>query len=140
MGLSVYYGPPPPDAQRFAVLDYVFQSGCTFWDTSDIYGDSEDLIGKWLARTGVRNELFLATKFAATEEFAKDDGGQCIKDACDRSLKRLGVDMIDLYYLHRIERYMPIETAIEALVELQEEGKIRYLGLSECTAEGLRAA
>ncbi|KAJ9297234.1 hypothetical protein DTO271G3_4527 [Paecilomyces variotii] len=140
MGLSVFYGPPPPDEQRFEILDYVYQTGCTFWDSSDLYGDSEELLGKWFARTGVRNEIFLATKFAKTEEFAQDDDGQCIKDACNRSLQRLGVRTIDLYYLHHIERYMPIEKAVAALADLQREGKIRYLGLSDCSAETLRAA
>lgn len=140
MGLSVFYGPPPPDERRFEMLDYVYQTGCTFWDSSDLYGDSEELLGKWFARTGVRNEIFLATKFARTDEFAQDDDGQCIKDACNRSLQRLGVRTIDLYYLHRIERYMPIEKAVAALADLQREGKIRYLGLSDCSAETLRAA
>lgn len=145
MGLSAFYYPRPPDAERLKFLDYVYSTGVTHWDTSDMYGDSEDLLGKWFASNpGKRNDIFLATKFAVT---TNADGSRAlradpeyVKEACEKSLKRLGVDHIDLYYCHRMDGVTPIEKTVEAMAELKKEGKIRYLGLSECSAETLRRA
>ncbi|KAL1849040.1 hypothetical protein Plec18170_007699 [Paecilomyces lecythidis] len=144
MGLSMFYGIPKPDEERLQLLDYIYSAGLTNWDTSDMYGDSEDLLGKWFAKTGKRDEIFLASKFAVW----RDKDGQIIlrndpeyvKQACDTSLKRLGVKTIDLYYVHRMDGVTPIEKTVQAMVELKNEGKIRYLGLSECSSDTLRRA
>ncbi|GAD95782.1 hypothetical protein SS1G_10900 [Paecilomyces variotii No. 5] len=144
MGLSAFYAPAAPDEERLQFLDHVYNSGIVNWDTSDVYGDSEDLLGKWFAKTGKRNEIFLATKGGA----GVDDEGKAlvrsnpeyIKGACDRSLKRLGVESVDLYYIHRLDKVTPIEKTVAAMVELKDRGKIKYLGLSECSASTLRRA
>ncbi|GJE84288.1 aldo-keto reductase [Phanerochaete sordida] len=146
MGLSAYYGPVKPDEERFKVLDAAYESGCTFWDTSDAYGDSEELIGKWFKRTGKRNEIFLASKFAfrsgadAEKPFAIDGSPEWARQAIDLSLKRLGVDQIDLWYLHRPDANVPIELTVGAMSEAVKAGKVKYLGISECSAATLRRA
>jgi aryl-alcohol dehydrogenase-like predicted oxidoreductase len=94
---------------------------------------------------GKRKDIFLATKFANTYEngkltFKVRGDREYVRYACERSLERLGVDTIDLYYQHRVDRRTPIEETVAAMVELKEEGKIRYLGLSECSAATLRRA
>ncbi|THU95956.1 Aldo/keto reductase [Dendrothele bispora CBS 962.96] len=141
MGISIAYGAVGTDEERLKLLDGVFESGCNHWDTANIYGDSEDLIGKWFKRTGKRDSIFLATKFSLN---AKADGvcgtPEHVKEQCARSLERLGVDHIDLYYQHRTDPNVPIEKTVAAMAELVKEGKVKYLGLSECTANGLRRA
>ena len=110
-----------------------------------MYGDNEELLGKWFARNpGAREKVFLATKFAIC---IAPDGSRTtrsdpeyVKQACEKSLKRLGVDCIDLYYCHRVDRKTPIEKTVRAMAELKNEGKIRYLGLSEVSAATLRRA
>ncbi|KAL0576027.1 Aldo-keto reductase str7 [Marasmius crinis-equi] len=139
MGLSIAYGAVESDEERFKVLDVVLASGCNHWDTSDLYGDSEDLLGKWFKRTGKRNEIFLASKFGITAKGVRGEAAY-VKEACNRSLSRLGVDHIDLYYQHRVDPNTPIEETVGAMAELVKEGKVKYIGLSECTAKGLRRA
>ena len=144
MGLSAYYFPAAPDEERLQFLDYLYNSGIHNWDTSDVYGDSEDLLGKWFAKSGKRGEIFLATKGGAGVDgegkaYVRSDP-EYVKDACSRSLKRLGLDSVDLYYIHRLDKVTPIEKTVAAMVELKNEGKIRYLGLSECSANTLRRA
>jgi aryl-alcohol dehydrogenase-like predicted oxidoreductase len=144
MGLSAYYFPAAPDEERLHFLDYVYRSGVHNWDTSDVYGDSEELLGKWFAKTGKRNDIFLATKGGAgvDEEgkaLVRSDPGY-IKEACNRSLKKLGVAHVDMYYIHRLDKVTPIEKTIAAMVELKNDGKIHYLGLSECSETTLRRA
>lgn len=124
MGLSAFYGPVPNDSDRLALLDRAYELGQTFWDTADVYGDNEDLIGKWFARTGKREEIFLATKFA-NMRFA--DGSvkvrsdpEYVREACEKSLQRLGVEKIDLYYCHRVDGKTPIEKTVRAMVELKK--------------------
>jgi len=144
MGLSAYYFPAAPDEDRLHFLDYVYRSGVLNWDTSDVYGDSEELLGKWFARTGKRNDIFLATKGGG----GVDEEGNAlvrsdpdyIKEACGRSLKKLGVSYVDMYYIHRLDKVTPIEKTIAAMVELKNDGKIHYLGLSECSETTLRRA
>ncbi|RDL38647.1 putative Aldo-keto reductase (AKR13) [Venustampulla echinocandica] len=136
MGLSAFYGPKATDEERLNFLDSVYQSGITFWDTSDYYGDSEELLGKWFARSGKRNEIFLATKFGAIEGGAPEQ----VNKSCKASLKRLGVDTIDLYYYHRMDRVTPIEKTVQAMADLKRAGMVRYLGLSECSATSIRRA
>ncbi|KIW68207.1 hypothetical protein PV04_04168 [Phialophora macrospora] len=147
MGLSIFYGKKLPDDQRLAFLDHVFASGETFWDSSDVYGDSEDLLGQWFKKTGNRSKIFLCTKFANVR--LPDGKSKVINDpayireACAKSHKRMGLepgDAIDLYYCHRIDPKQPIEITVQTMAELKKEGKIRYLGLSECSAETLRRA
>jgi len=143
MGISVFYGPKKPDSERFAFLDHAYEKGERFWDSADMYGDSEDLIGQWFKKNPEkRKDIFLATKFA---NFVAPDGTRSIKNepeyvhqACEKSLKRLGVDQIDLYYCHRFSGKVPAEKVIGAMKELVDEGKVKYLGISECSAETLR--
>ena len=146
MGLSAYYGAPKPDEERFAVLDHVYNSGELFWDSADIYKDSEDLVGRWFkANPGKREKIFLATKFGNyidphTGQRRVRNEPEYIREAVEKSLKRLGIDQIDLYYAHRLNSEQPIETTVKTMKELQDAGKIKYLGLSECSAESLRRA
>ncbi|EIW77950.1 Aldo keto reductase [Coniophora puteana RWD-64-598 SS2] len=142
MGLSIAYGAVESDEERFKVLDAAHASGCTFWDTANVYGDNEDLIGKWFKRTGKRDEIFLATKFGVDFSTARTVNGtpEACRTHLQRSLERLGVDKIDLYYLHRPDPEVPIEETVGAMAELVKAGKVKYLGLSECSANTLRRA
>ncbi|KAK7040388.1 hypothetical protein VNI00_009865 [Paramarasmius palmivorus] len=140
MGIAAAYGTFDTDEERLQVLDAAYRTGCTFWDTADVYGDSEDLIGEWFRRNPEkRSRVFLATKFAITMTGVRGDAAY-VKEACNQSLQRLGVDYIDLYYQHRVDRTTPIEKTVAAMAELVHEGKVRHLGLSDCTADGLRRA
>lgn len=143
MGLSAFYGKPESDEERFKILDRAYEMGERFWDSADIYQDSEDLIGKWFKRTGKRDDIFLATKFALVSK----DGARTVrsdpeyvKEACEKSLKRLGIPTIDLYYCHRLDGKTPVEKTVEAMAQLKKEGKIKYLGLSEVSSASLRRA
>ncbi|OBZ78307.1 Aldo-keto reductase yakc [NADP(+)] [Grifola frondosa] len=159
MGIAAFYGAPLPDEERFKVLDAVYDSGCRMWDTADRYADSEVLIGNWLKRTGKRSDIFLATKFGLVSDPDRAVNGtpEYVPVALDRSLKRLGVDYVDLYYLHRADPTVPIELTVRAMAEqvkyapllsaqpftshtTTRAGKVKYLGLSECSAETLRRA
>ncbi|PKU75838.1 IN2-2 protein [Dendrobium catenatum] len=145
MGMSAFYGPPKPEPDMIDLVHHAVRSGVTFLDTSDIYGPftNETLIGKAL-REGWREKVELATKFGIR------DGGNGIREvrgepayvraACEGSLKRLGVDCIDLYYQHRIDTRVPIEVTMGELKKLVEEGKIKYIGLSEASASTIRRA
>ncbi|KAF7324541.1 Aldo-keto reductase [Mycena kentingensis (nom. inval.)] len=148
MGLAAFYGKVESDEGRFKVLDAAYEAGCRHWDTAYIYGDSEDLIGKWFKRTGKRDDIFLATKGGEAVSVgsdgayvsAADGSAEFIRSQVDTSLARLGVEHIDLYYIHRIDPRTPIEVTVGALKELVKEGKIRAIGLSECSAKCLRRA
>jgi aryl-alcohol dehydrogenase-like predicted oxidoreductase len=146
MGLSAFYGKPKSDEERFAFLDHVFASGERHWDSADMYLDNEDLLGKWFAANpGKREQIFLATKFANyvdpnTGERSIRNEPEYLHAACENSLKRMGVDYIDLYYCHRVQASQPIEITVAEMKKLQDAGKVRYLGLSECSAETLKRA
>jgi aryl-alcohol dehydrogenase-like predicted oxidoreductase len=141
MGLSVFYGTVKPDSERLALLDQAHSIGELFWDSSDMYGDSEDLLGKWFsANPDKRNDIFLATKFAVRDGHVIDSTPEWCKEACEKSLKRLGLKQIDLYYCHRVDQKTPIEKTVEAMKQLKDEGKIKYLGLSEISSDTLRRA
>lgn len=145
MGLSAFYGKPKPDSERLALLDAAYELGERFWDSADIYGDNEDLLGKWFkANPEKREHIFLATKFANKWQpdgsMQIDSTPEYAKQACAKSLQRLGLPNVDLYYVHRLDRKTPIEKTVQALVELKNEGKIKYLGLSECSSDSLRRA
>ncbi|KZP17533.1 Aldo/keto reductase [Athelia psychrophila] len=139
MGLSAYYGKPQPDEERFKVLDAVYARGVRHWDTANAYMDSEDLIGRWFKRTGKRDEIFLATKFGMTDN-GVNGSPEHVRECIEQSLKTLGVDHVDLYYAHRSDPKVPIEHTVGAMAELVKEGKVKYLGLSECTASTLERA
>jgi aryl-alcohol dehydrogenase-like predicted oxidoreductase len=144
MGMSAFYG-PGDDAESRKVLDRAVELGVTFWDTSDMYGPftNEQLVGK--ALQGRREQIVLATKFGIE---SKPDGTRLgvngrpdyVKAACEASLKRLGVDHIDLYYQHRVDTGVPIEETWGALSELVAEGKVKYLGISEAAPATVRRA
>ena len=100
-GLSIGYGRPPPDDARFRILDRAVELGATFWDTSDVYGDSEAMLAQWIERGGNRDSVFLATKGGLVFDYANrtmavDSTGEYIRRACEASLMKLGVDSIDL--------------------------------------------
>ncbi|KAF2481842.1 aldo-keto reductase [Neohortaea acidophila] len=131
--------------QSYKVLTKAADLGVNLWDTSDIYGPhtNEQLIGKWFKETGRRDEIFLCTKFGNLRIDGKPavrGDFDYVKEACQASLDRLNTDHIDLYYQHRVDDKVPIEETVRAMVELKNEGKIRYLGLSECSAKTLRRA
>ncbi|KAF8151857.1 Aldo/keto reductase [Mycena galopus ATCC 62051] len=144
MGIAGTYGAVGDDEERFKVLDAAYNSGCTMWDTADVYRDSEELLSKWylFKRTGKRNEIFLATKFGfvAMSGRAIDGTPEYARKALEKSLSTLGVDFIDLYYLHRADSLVPIEHTVRAMAEFVKEGKVKYLGLSEVSAATLRRA
>lgn len=115
-----------PDDERLAVLDRAWELGCTLWDTSDAYGDNEDLLGKWFKLHPERRaDIFLASKFGITSDESTGSLGintspEYCRQQCERSLKRLGVDTIDLYYIHRLEEKVPIEKTIQEMVKLKK--------------------
>jgi aryl-alcohol dehydrogenase-like predicted oxidoreductase len=123
MGLSMTYGDVGSDEQRLQVLDHVHKLGCRFWDTADVYGDSEDLIGKWFQRSGKRNDIFVATKFGGTVntagEYVVRSDPEYVRQACLESLRRLGISQIDLYYCHRVDLKTPIEKTVQAMAKLK---------------------
>lgn len=113
-----------------AVLDAAYEKGELFWDSADMYQDSEDLLGRWFAANpGKREHIFLATKFAnkvdANGNRSIDSSPEYCRQACEKSLKRLGLPYIDLYYAHRLDGVTPVEKTAEALKKLKEEGKVK---------------
>lgn len=124
MGLSASYGFGGSDEDRFNVLDRAYELGSTFWDTADVYGDNEELIGKWFKRTDKRDDIFLATKcggvYNASGNFTIRSDAEYVREACDKSLRLLGVAHIDLFYLHRLDKETPVELTIGALAKLKE--------------------
>jgi aryl-alcohol dehydrogenase-like predicted oxidoreductase len=141
MGMSAYYGPPKPDADMIHLIHYAVEKGITFLDTADDYGPNEILLGK--ALKGIRENVQLATKFGATStdgKFAIRGDPAYVRSACESSLKRLEIDCIDLYYQHRVDVTVPIEVTMGELKKLVEEGKIKYIGLSEASAKTIRRA
>ncbi|KAL4795104.1 NADP-dependent oxidoreductase domain-containing protein [Aspergillus venezuelensis] len=136
----IAYGTTPNEEDNFAILDRALKLGATFWDTSDFYGDNEKLLGKWFKRTSKRDEIFLASKFGYVNGLQVDSSAAHCKEACAASLERLGVDSIDLYYMHIANPDTPIEETMRALVELKEEGKIKHIGLSMISGDTLRRA
>lgn len=144
MGMSAFYGPPKPDDDMTALIHHAINSGITFLDTSDVYGPhtNEILLGKAL-KGGWREKVELATKFGIDYTDGKREirgDPAYVRAACEGSLKRLDVDYIDLYYQHRIDTKVPIEVTMGELKKLVEEGKIKYIGLSEASASTIRRA
>lgn len=147
MGMSHAYGSNAADfneEESLNTLELALETGINFWDTADYYGQgaNEILLSKILATK--RDQVFLATKFGFK---VKEDGSNYIdaspkylKQACEASLKRLKVDVIDLYYAHRIDPNVPVEDTVGAMADLVKEGKVRYLGLSEASPASIRKA
>lgn len=145
MGLSGMYNSPVDDETGISVLLHAFERGITFFDTSDAYGPhtNEVLVGKALRRLP-RERVQLATKFgivkASSGGLSVNGSPEYVRGCCRASLKRLGVDYIDLYYQHRVDKSLPIEDTIGELKKLVDEGMVKYIGLSEASADTIRRA
>jgi aryl-alcohol dehydrogenase-like predicted oxidoreductase len=142
MGMSEFYG-DSDDEESLTTIRHALDIGVTFLDTSDMYGSghNERLVGRAIA--GRRDQAQIATKFAIRREGGErriDNSPEWIREACEGSLSRLGIERIDLYYMHRRNPGVPIEESVGAMAELVSEGKVAQLGLSEVSAETLRAA
>lgn len=144
MGMSEFYG-PSDDEQSLATLAAALDLGINFFDTADMYGvgHNERLLGRFLK--GRRDSVILATKFGNVrgpngERLGISGTPGYVRSACDASLERLGIDTIDLYYQHRVDPKTPIEETVGAMKGLVEAGKVRFLGLSECSVATLRKA
>ncbi len=144
MGMSEFYV-GGSEAELIATIHHALDRGATFLDTADMYGwgANEELVGRAIA--GRRDEVFLATKFGnvrgANGEFLGVRGDpEYVRSACEASLKRLNVDVIDLYYQHRVDTTVPIEDTVGEMSRLKEQGKVRFLGLSEAAPRTIRAA
>jgi aryl-alcohol dehydrogenase-like predicted oxidoreductase len=150
MGMSFGYG-PADERESIATLHKALDLGINFWDTADMYanGENEKLISKVLVPN--RDKIFIATKFGFRQKKESpafsgvpqtyvDGSPAYVKEAVEKSLKRLNIEIIDLYYSHRVDPNAPVEETVGAMAELVAEGKIRYIGLSEASAESLRRA
>jgi aryl-alcohol dehydrogenase-like predicted oxidoreductase len=144
MSMSHAYG-TPNDEESIATLHRALDLGINFWDTADVYGNgkNEELISKVLVEN--REKIFIATKFGFTQNpdgkgMVFDGSPGYMKKAVEASLKRLNIDVIDLYYAHRIDPNVPVEEMVGAMAELVKEGKVRYLGLSEASANSVKKA
>ena len=144
MGMSEFYG-PSDQQEAMATIHNALDVGINFLDTADIYGmgRNETLLGQ--ALKGRRDQAFLATKFGIVRDqegnFVGENGRpEYVHQSCDNSLKRLGISVIDLYYQHRVDPLVPIEETVGAMAQLVEQGKVRYLGLSEASPTTIRRA
>nr|WP_199044116.1 aldo/keto reductase [Dyella sp. ASV24] len=146
MGMSEFYGSDRDDAESMATIHHALERGFNFLDTADVYGPhtNEVLVGK--AIRDRRDQAFLATKFGIVRDpndpSVRGVNGrpEYVRASCDASLKRLGLDHIDLYYQHRVDTTVPIEETVGAMAELVKAGKVRYLGLSEASGATLERA
>ncbi|XP_014491594.1 probable aldo-keto reductase 1 [Vigna radiata var. radiata] len=144
MGLTGSYNEPLPEEDGISIIKYAFSKGITFFDTADVYGANanEVLVGKALKQLP-REKIQIATKFGIlhTESRVEIKGSpEYVRSCCEASLKRLGVDYIDLYYQHRVDQSTPIEDTVGELKKLVEEGKVKYIGLSEASPDTIKRA
>ncbi|MBI1932997.1 MAG: aldo/keto reductase [Ignavibacteriales bacterium] len=144
MGMSEFYG-PTDEVQSISTIHKAIEIGVNFFDTADMYGSghNEILLGK--ALKGKFDKIILATKFGILrgengERLGVSGRPEYVKQACEASLKRLGIDVIDLYYLHRVDPQVPIEETVGAMSELVKEGKVKFLGLSEVKGSTIKIA
>jgi aryl-alcohol dehydrogenase-like predicted oxidoreductase len=144
MGMSEFYG-AADEKENLATLQRAVELGINFFDTADMYGPfrNEELVGKFLK--GKRSGIILATKFGiqrTDDPMVRSINGrpEYVKSACDASLKRLGIDFIDLYYQHRVDVNVPIEETVGAMSDLVKAGKVRFIGLSEASSGTIRRA
>ncbi|MEO7838103.1 MAG: aldo/keto reductase, partial [Anaerolineales bacterium] len=150
MGMSAQYG-QADEGESIATLQHALDLGINFWDTADVYGNgaNEELVSRVLVEN--RAKIFIATKFGFRERNVPGDASESgetyidgspeyIKQAVEASLRRLKIETIDLYYAHRVDPTRPIEETVGAMADLVQDGKVRYLGLSECSPESLRKA
>ncbi|CAA7268207.1 unnamed protein product [Cyclocybe aegerita] len=146
MAIGAFYGTPSTQEDVDKLLSYAVERGARFWDTSDVYGDSHKLIGNWFAKNKEkRKDIFLGTKYGYCRLPGDPFAGACsdpayVPVALENALKDLQTDYIDLYYQHRVDPKVPIEVVLESLRPAVESGKVRWLGLSECSVETLRRA
>lgn len=149
MGLSIAYGEGGTDEDRLKLLDRAWELGYTNWDTANAYGDNEVLIGKWFKLHPERRaDIFLATKFgikASVNEkgeftLAVDNSPEFFNECLEGSLKKMGVDFVDLYYIHRLDPKTPVEKTMELMAKAKKDGKIKAIGISECASSSVRRA
>ena len=144
MGMSEFYGPADQE-EALSTIHYALESGLNFLDTADVYGMGENETLLCQALNGRRDQAFLATKFGIVRDQAGNFVGEngrpdYVQQACEASLTRLGVSVIDLYYQHRVDARVPIEETVGAMAQLVKQGKVRYLGLSEANPSTIRRA
>ncbi|XP_075659575.1 putative aldo-keto reductase 1 [Castanea sativa] len=145
MSLTGVYNSPLPEEDGIAVIKYAFSKGITFFDSSDIYGPhtNEILLGKALKQLP-REKIQIATKFGIQRigypQMEVNSRPEYVRSCCEASLKRLDVEYIDLYYQHRVDTKVPIEVTVGELKKLVEEGKVKYIGLSEASPDTIRRA
>ncbi|TDZ41564.1 Aldo-keto reductase yakc [Colletotrichum trifolii] len=149
MGLSAAYGPFGNDEERLALLERAWELGYTNWDTANSYGDSEVLIGKWFKLHPERRaDIFVATKFginfAVNEKgewnVSADNSPEFFNECLEGSLRKVGVDSLDLLYIHRLDPEVPVEKTMELFAKAKKDGKIKAIGISECASSTIRRA
>lgn len=149
MGLSTAYGPFGTDEERLALLDRAWELGYTNWDTANSYGDSEVLIGKWFKLHPERRaDIFVATKFGikftvndkGEWNISADNSPEFFNECLEGSLQKMGVDYIDLFYVHRLDPKTPVEKTMQLLAKAKKDGKIKAIGISECASSSIRRA
>ena len=149
MSITAFYGDPIPDEDAIELIQQAVESECTFFDTAEAYVAehpvskkllwNEEILGKAVATIG-RDKVEIGTKFGGRSAITGPAKGDHMKNACHAALKRLQIDTIDLYYLHRVDPNVPIEETVSTMAELVQEGAVRYIGLSEASPEVIRRA
>jgi len=140
MMMSWASGSLPPREKSFQVLEKAFELGCNFWNTGEFYGDNEDLLKEFFSKhPGLREKCFVSVK-AGMKNMSPDGSPEFVKENIETNIKNLGFTYLDLYQCARVDPKVPIEETVAAIAEKVKEGKVRFIGLSECSAESLRRA